>query len=46
MTMDAVKPPPRARTTVSLFGNFGTHNLGNEYTLQAIIHNEIGRAHV
>ncbi len=26
-------------TTVSFFGNFGTHNLGNEYTLQAIIHN-------
>ena len=39
MTMDTVKPPRRARTTVSLFGNFGTHNLGNEYTLQAIIHN-------
>jgi len=37
--LDAVKPAPRARTTVSLFGNFGTHNLGNEYTLQAIIHN-------
>ena len=27
------------RTTVSFFGNFGTQNLGNEYTLQAIIHN-------
>src|SRR5438132_10323392 len=39
MTMEAMKPPRRARTTVSLFGNFGTHNLGNEYTLQAIIHN-------
>ena len=39
MTMEPVKPPRRARTTVSLFGNFGTHNLGNEYTLQAIIHN-------
>ena len=39
MTMHAVKPPRRERTTVSLFGNFGTHNLGNEYTLQATIHN-------
>jgi polysaccharide pyruvyl transferase WcaK-like protein len=38
-TIAAVKPPRRGRTTVSLFGNFGTHNLGNEYTLQAIIHN-------
>ena len=27
------------RTTISFFGNFGTQNLGNEYTLQAIIHN-------
>jgi len=26
-------------TTISFFGNFGTQNLGNEYTLQAIIHN-------
>lgn len=25
-------------TTISLFGNFGTQNLGNEYTLRAIIH--------
>jgi len=24
---------------ISLFGNFGTHNLGNECTLQAVIHN-------
>src|SRR3989449_6050010 len=39
MTMEAMKPPRRAHTTISLFGNFGTHNLGNEYTLQAIIHN-------
>src|SRR2546428_11822802 len=34
-----MKPPRRAHTTTSLFGNFGTHNLGSEYTLQAIIHN-------
>jgi polysaccharide pyruvyl transferase WcaK-like protein len=27
------------RTTISFFGNFGTQNLGNEYTLQAILHN-------
>jgi polysaccharide pyruvyl transferase WcaK-like protein len=27
------------RTTISFFGNFGTQNLGNEYTLRAIIHN-------
>jgi polysaccharide pyruvyl transferase WcaK-like protein len=39
MTLHVVKPPRRARATVSLFGNFGTHNLGNEYTLQATIHN-------
>src|SRR5207245_11597990 len=39
MTMEAMKPPRRAHTTISLFGNFGTHTLGNEYTLQAIIHN-------
>src|SRR5262245_36262668 len=24
---------------ISLFGNFGTHNLGNECTLEAAIHN-------
>jgi polysaccharide pyruvyl transferase WcaK-like protein len=30
---------PLKRTTISFFGNFGTQNLGNEYTLQAIIHN-------
>jgi polysaccharide pyruvyl transferase WcaK-like protein len=29
-----MKPP-----TVTFFGNFGTHNLGNECTLQAIIQN-------
>ncbi len=39
MTLDAVKPPSPAHATVSLFGNFGNHNLGNEYTLQATIHN-------
>jgi len=27
------------RTTISLFGNFGTQNLGNEYTLQAFLRN-------
>ena len=26
-------------TTISFFGNFGTQNFGNEYTLQAILHN-------
>jgi polysaccharide pyruvyl transferase WcaK-like protein len=25
--------------TITLFGNFGTQNLGNEYTLKAILHN-------
>jgi polysaccharide pyruvyl transferase WcaK-like protein len=29
----------RKRETISFFGNFGTQNLGNEYTLRAIIHN-------
>jgi polysaccharide pyruvyl transferase WcaK-like protein len=27
------------RTTISFFGNFGRQNFGNEYTLQAILHN-------
>jgi polysaccharide pyruvyl transferase WcaK-like protein len=27
------------RRTITLFGNFGTQNLGNEYTLQAILEN-------
>jgi polysaccharide pyruvyl transferase WcaK-like protein len=27
------------RPTISFFGNFGTQNFGNEYTLQAILHN-------
>ena len=26
-------------STVNIFGNFGTQNLGNECTLQAVIHN-------
>jgi len=27
------------KKTVTFFGNFGTQNLGNEYTLQAILQN-------
>jgi polysaccharide pyruvyl transferase WcaK-like protein len=27
------------KQTITLFGNFGTQNLGNEYTLKAILHN-------
>jgi polysaccharide pyruvyl transferase WcaK-like protein len=27
------------RQSITLFGNFGTQNLGNEYTLKAILHN-------
>jgi polysaccharide pyruvyl transferase WcaK-like protein len=32
----APQPPP---ARIAFFGNFGTQNLGNEYTLKSIIHN-------
>lgn len=31
------------KTRIALFGNFGTRNLGNECTLQAIVHNVAAR---
>jgi polysaccharide pyruvyl transferase WcaK-like protein len=32
-----------SRRTITFFGNFGTQNLGNEYTLKAILENMRGR---
>ena len=31
--------PDATRQRIALFGNFGTGNLGNEATLQAMVHN-------